>query len=189
MVYYPTVFIVSTSSSDWNAIRGWSILYFQVVTRARWTTVTNINVFNDQHNAFSFTCYNFPAAFLVRRVRPWIVRTSKNSWWLIQGCHIWTDFKQYIWTERKYRGQLELYHFKKRIYLTWEGIRSKPNAGRTKQCNGRTKQFWDTPEAFFKFVSEIAFWKLSRLYCEQVTDNWLPSYYVFENPFRDSNEH
>ena len=88
-----------------------------------------MKVFNDQHNPFSFTCCNFPAAILVRRVTPWIVRTSKNSWCLIQGCHIGTDCKPYKWTDRKYPGQLELYHFQKRIYLKWQGNRSKPNAG------------------------------------------------------------
>ena len=50
-----------------------------------------MNVFNDQHNAFSFACCNFPAAFFVRRVKPWIVRTGKNSWSLIQGYHLGTD--------------------------------------------------------------------------------------------------
>ena len=108
MVYYPTVFIISTSSPAWNAIRRWAILYFQVIARARWTTVPNIKVLNDQHNAFSFTCCNFPAAFLVRTVKPWIVRTGKNSWCLIQGCHIGTDCKPYKWTDCKYRGHIRI---------------------------------------------------------------------------------
>ena len=33
---------------------------------------------------------------------------------------------------------------------------------------------------FFWFVSGITFFKLSRLHCEEVTDNWLPSYVVFK---------
>ena len=127
MVYYPTVFI-ATSSPVWNAIRGWAILYFQVVTRARWTTVRNIYVFNDQHNAFSFTCCNFPGAFLIRRITPWIIRTGKNSWWLLQGCHIRTDCKQNKWN--KYWGQSRrIIQVQERNYLTWEGLRTKPKRG------------------------------------------------------------
>ena len=102
MVYYPTVLIVSTSSPAWDAIGGWAILYLQIVARARWTTVPEIYVFDDQHNAFSFTCCNFPTTTPTRRITPWIVRTSKNSWCLIQSCHTGTHCRRYKWTEHKY---------------------------------------------------------------------------------------
>ena len=148
MVYYPTVFIVSTSSPAWNAIRGWAILYFQVVTRARWTTVRDMNVFNEHQNAFSFTCYNFPAAFHVRRVTPWIVRTGKNSWCLIQGCHIGTDCMHY----------------------KWPSVSRKKELDQTK-CGKEGVNNFGMRRIFVWFVYEKMFFKLSRLYCEQVTDN------------------
>ena len=108
MVYYPTVFRASTSSPARDAIRGWAILNLQIVACARWTTVPHIYVFNDQHNAFSFTCSNFPTTTPTRRITPWIVRTNKNSWCLIQSCHTGTHCRQYKWTEHKCWRPLEL---------------------------------------------------------------------------------
>ena len=165
MVYYPTVFIVSTSSPDWNAIRGWAILYFQVVTRARWTTVRNMNVFNEQHNAFSFTCYDFPAAFHVRRVTPWIVRTGKSSWCLIQGCHIGTHCKQYKWTEPKYWGQLKYTTVKKEsiVIVRRNEINTKCGKEGINNFNMWQNLFWSASGITFFFqIIEITLWTSHR---------------------------
>ena len=62
-------------------------------------------------------------------------------------------------------------------------MRTKPNAGR-KDCDN-----FGMRQKLFLVCVWNNFFQLYRLYCEQVTNNSLPSYDVFKSPFGDLNEH